>query len=122
MHKVALVSTAINRFYNARTRANAVHNGAFSPPLPRGVLKINRLVSMQCTDPEGSGMTVIILLGLVPASETLADIQGGTMLQKHWKYRTCKTAKHSLGRVAINILAEGIAHFKQSQVLVGLVM
>ena len=69
MHTVALVSTAINRFYNVRTRANAAHNVASSPPLPRGVLKINRLVSMQCT--EGSGATVITLLGLAPASETL---------------------------------------------------
>jgi len=73
MHTIALVSTAINRFYNVRTWTNAAHNGACSPPLPRGVLKINRLVAMQFT--EGSGMTVITLVGLAPASETLADIQ-----------------------------------------------
>ena len=120
MHTVALVSTAINRFYNVRTWANASHNGASSPPLPWGVLKINKLVSMQRT--EGSGSTVITLFGLAPASEKLADIQGGTRLQKHWKYRTRKTAKHNVGRVAINILVWGIAHFKQSQVLVRFVM
>ena len=120
MHTVALVSTAINRFYNVRMRANAAHNGASSPPVPRGVLKINMLVSMQCF--EGSGVTVITLLGLVPASETLADIQGGTRLQKRWQFRMCKMAKHNLGRAAIDILAGAIAHFKQSYELVRVVM
>ena len=102
MHTVALVSTAIDRFYNVRTRANAVYNGASSPPLPQGVLKINRLVSMQRI--EGAGVTVITLIGLVLASKTLADIQGSTRVQNHWQYRMCKMAKHNLGRDPIDIL------------------
>ena len=69
MHTAVLASNAINRFYNVRTRANC----ASSTPLPWGVLKISRLVSMQCAD--RSAATVITLLGLAPVSETLADIQ-----------------------------------------------
>ena len=61
MHTVELESTAISRFNNVRTRTNAEHNCASSPPLPREVLKINWAISMQCT--QGSGVTVTTPLG-----------------------------------------------------------